>query len=46
MGFTKLTWVALHLSSDDYFGNQGIKKVMTKSRFEEILVICILMILE
>ena len=36
MGITKLPQVALYWSSDDFFGNQGIKKVMTKNRFEEI----------
>ena len=36
MGITKLPQVALYWSSDDFFRNQGIKKVMTKNRFEEI----------
>ena len=36
MGIAKLPQVALYWSSDDYFGNQGIKKVMFKNRFEEI----------
>ena len=36
MGIAKLPQVALYWSSDDYFGNQGIKKVMSKNRFEEI----------
>ena len=36
MGIDKLPQIALYWSSDDYFGNQGIKKVMSKNRFEEI----------
>lgn len=36
MGIAKLPQVALYWSSDDYFGNQGIKKVMSGNRFEEI----------
>ena len=36
MGIAKLPQVVLYWSSDDYFGNQGIKKVMSKNRFEEI----------
>ena len=33
MGITKLPQVALYWSSDDFFGNQGIKKVMTNAVF-------------
>ena len=36
MGIAKLPQIALYWSSDDYFGNQGIKKVMSKNRFEKI----------
>ena len=36
MGITKLPQVALYWSSDDFLGNQGIKRVMTKNTFEEI----------
>ena len=36
MGINSLPQLALYWSSDDYFGNQGIKKVMTTNRFEEI----------
>ncbi|XP_020601423.1 uncharacterized protein LOC110040520 [Orbicella faveolata] len=36
MGISRLPQLSLHWSSDDYFGKQGIKKVMTKNRFEEI----------
>lgn len=36
MGINSLPQLALYWSSDDYFGNQGIKKVMAKNRYEEI----------
>ena len=36
MCVAKLPQVALYWSSDGYFGNQGMKKVMSKNRFEEI----------
>ena len=36
MGIVKLPSVDLYWSSDHFFGNQGIKKVMPKNRFEEI----------
>ena len=36
MGIVKLPQVSLYWSSDDYFGNHGIKKVMSRNRFEEI----------
>ena len=36
MGIAKLPQVALYWSLDDYFRNHGIKKVMSKNRFEEM----------
>ena len=36
MGIAKLPCISLYWSSDDFFGNVGIKKVMSKNRFEEI----------
>ena len=36
MGINRLPNYALFWSNDDFFGNQGIKRVMTKNRFEEI----------
>ena len=36
MGIVRLPSIALYWSTDDFFGNVGIKKVMTKNRFEEI----------
>ena len=36
MGINVLPNPALHWSSDGFFGNQGIKKVMPKNRFQEI----------
>ena len=36
MGINELPNLALYWSSDDFFGNQGIKKVMPKNRFQEI----------
>lgn len=36
MGMNRLPSVAMYWSSDDFFGNQGIKKVMPRNRFEEI----------
>ena len=36
MGISRLPHLALFWSSDDYFGNQGVKKVMTRNRFQEI----------
>ena len=36
MGIVKLSKVSLYWSSDYYFGNHGIKKVMSRNRFEEI----------
>ena len=36
MGINRLQNYALFWSNDDFFGNQGIKRVMTKNRFEEI----------
>ena len=36
MGISRLPHLALYWSSDDYFGNQGVKKVMTRNRFQEI----------
>ncbi|XP_022805006.1 piggyBac transposable element-derived protein 4-like [Stylophora pistillata] len=35
-GIHSFPQLALYWSSDEYFGNQGIKKVMSKNRFEEI----------
>ena len=36
MGINRLPNYALFWSNDDFFGNQGIKRVMTKNRFEEM----------
>ena len=36
MGINRLPNHALFWSNDDFLGNQGIKRVMTKNRFEEI----------
>ena len=36
MGINRLPNYVLFWSNDDFFGNQGIKRVMTKNRFEEI----------
>ena len=36
MGINVLPNLALYWSSDDFFANQGIKKVMPKNRFQEI----------
>ena len=36
MGIVRLPNLALYWSCDEFFGNQGIKKTMTKNRFEEI----------
>ena len=36
MGIVKLPNYALYWSNDEFFGNPGIKKVMTKNRFEEL----------
>ena len=36
MGMNRLPSVAMYWSSGDFFGNQGIKKVMPRNRFEEI----------
>jgi hypothetical protein len=36
MGMVSLPSLASYWSTDDFFGNTGIKKVMTKNRFEEI----------
>ena len=36
MGINVLPSLALYWSSDSFFGNQGIKKVMPKNRFQEI----------
>ena len=36
MGINRLPNYALFWSNDDFFGNQGIKRVITKNRFEEI----------
>lgn len=36
MGINVLPNLALYWSSDSFFGNQGIKKVMPKNRFQEI----------
>ena len=36
MGINRLPNYALFWSNDDFFGNQGIKRVMSKNRFEEI----------
>lgn len=36
MGIAKLPQEALYWSSDHYFGNHGIRKVMSENRFEEI----------
>ena len=43
MGMARLPNLALYWSCDEFFGNQGIKKTMTKNRFEEI-GICTLVI--
>lgn len=36
MGIVRLPNLALYWSSDDFFGNQGIKRIMPKNRFTEI----------
>ena len=36
MGIVRLPNLALYWSSDDFFCNQGIKKIMPKNRFQEI----------
>ena len=36
MGIVRLPNYALYWSNDEFFGNQGIKRVMTKNRFEEL----------
>lgn len=36
MGLNSLPCTADYWSSDPFFGNEGIKKVMTKNRFEEL----------
>ena len=36
MRINRLPNYALFWSNHDFFGNQGIKRVMTKNRFEEI----------
>ena len=36
MGMVRLPSIADYWSTDEFFGNLGIKKVMTKNRFEEI----------
>ena len=37
--------ITLFWSTDDFFGNHGIKRTMSKNRYEELFVIFILMIL-
>ena len=36
MGIVRLPNYALFWSNDDFFGNQGIKRTMTKNRYEEL----------
>ena len=36
MGMVKLPSIALYWSSNNFFGNPGIMKIMSKNRFEEI----------
>ena len=36
MGMVKLPSIGLYWSSNDFFGNRGIMKIMTKNRYEEI----------
>ncbi|KAK3750301.1 hypothetical protein QZH41_001777 [Actinostola sp. cb2023] len=36
MGMVRLPSIAAYWCTDDFFGNVGIKKVMTKNRFQEI----------
>ena len=36
MGMVKLPSIALYWSSNEFFGNPGIMKIMSKNRFEEI----------
>ena len=36
MGMVKLPSVALYWSSNDFFGNRGVMRIMSKNRFEEI----------